>query len=240
MRWADFDGFVVLHGTDTIAYTASALSFMLRGTDKPVILTGSQIPLVAPRSDATENLQASILLAACASIREVCVYFGRRLLRGNRCSKLKSSAFDAFDSPNDPWLAEVGIDIDVHCDRLLPQGSRAFTVPAFDAQEVVVLQIYPGIPARVVEAVLGSQAVRGLILRCYGVGNAPDADPQWMVVLAAAVARGIAAVNTTQCPTGSVAQGAYATGTTLGRIGVVPGGDMTLEAAFAKLHVLLA
>lgn len=240
MRWEAFDGFVVLHGTDTMAYTASALSFMLRGTDKPVILTGSQIPLVAPRSDAAENLQAAMMLAARPSIREVCICFGRRLLRGNRASKLRSTGFDAFDTPNYPWLAEIGIDIALHPERLLPAAPRAFCAPAFDAQAVAVLHIYPGISARIVDAVLDSPAVRGLILRCYGVGNAPDADAELMAALARAVARGIVVVNTTQCLDGSVAQGAYATGAALDRIGVVAGGNMTLEAAFTKLHVLLA
>lgn len=239
-RWDDFDGFVVLHGTDTMAYTASALSFMLQGTDKPVILTGSQIPLAEQRSDTIENLQAAMLLAADASIHEVCICFGRRLLRGNRSSKVRTRSFDAFDSPNYPWLADIGIDITLHKERLLPQAARAFTVPTFDAQAVMVLQFYPGIQARMVEAMLDSSSVRGLILRSYGVGNAPDADEALMAVLAQAVARGIVVVNTSQCITGGVTQGAYASGAMLSRIGVVAASDMTLEAAFARLHVQLA
>jgi L-asparaginase len=239
-RWDDYTGFVVLHGTDTMAWSASALSFMLRGADKPVILTGAQIPLVAPRSDAPENLQTALLLAAGYPIREVCVYFSRRLLRGNRASKLKSTAFDAFDSPNWPHLAEVGIDIALNREALLPASARDFVVPAFDAEAVAVLAVYPGISARVVEAVLDSRALRALVLRTYGVGNAPDADPRLMDALARAVGRGIVVVNTTQCASGGVDQGSYATGASLARIGVVPGADMTLEAAFAKLHFLIA
>ena len=239
-RWDQFDGFVVLHGTDTMAYTASALSFMLRGTDKPVILTGSQIPLVEQRSDTIENLQAAMLLAADTSIREVCVCFGRRLLRGNRSSKLRTRSFDAFDSPNYPWLADIGIDITLHKERLLPPSLPAFTVPEFDPHAVVVLQFYPGIQARMVEAMLDSDSVRGVVLRSYGVGNAPDADEPLMLALANAVERGLVMVSTSQCIIGGVTQGAYASGAMLNRIGVVPASDMTLEAAFTKLHVLLA
>lgn len=239
-RWDDYDGFVVLHGTDTMAWTASALSFMLRGADKPVILTGAQIPLGEPRSDAAQNLHSALMLAAGGAIREVCVYFNHRLLRGNRSRKLKSTAFDAFDSPNWPPLAEVGIAVDIHRERLLSTTARDFKVPTYDPEAVAVLPIYPGISARVVGAMLDSPAVRGLILRSYGVGNAPDADPRLMDTLARAVARGVVVLNTTQCVSGAVEQGAYATGAALNRIGVVPGADLTLEAAFAKLHFLLA
>lgn len=239
-RWDDYQGFVVLHGTDTMAYTASALSFMLRGTDKPVILTGSQIPLVEQRSDTIENLQAAMLLADDPAIHEVCVCFGRRLLRGNRSSKLRTRSFDAFDSPNYSWLADIGIDIKLHKERLLQPTPRMFLVPEFDPQAVTVVQFYPGIHARMVEAMLASRSVRGLILRSYGVGNAPDADEALMEVIAKAVKRGVVVVSTSQCISGGVTQGAYASGASLNRIGVVPASDMTLEAAFAKLHVLLA
>ena len=239
-HWDDYDGFVVLHGTDTMAWTASALSFMLRGTDKPVILTGAQIPLSQPRSDAPQNLHAALTLAANPAIREVCVCFHHRLLRGNRSRKLKSTGLDAFDSPNWPALATIGIDIALNQAALLPAGPRNFVVPHFDTEAVAVLQVYPGMPVRIVEAMLDNPAVRGLVLRTYGVGNAPDADARFMGSLANAVARGIVIVNTTQCPNGRVEPAAYATGSAIARIGVVPGADMTLEAAFAKLHVLIA
>ncbi len=239
-RWDDYDGFVVLHGTDTMAWTASALSFMLRGTDKPVILTGAQIPLAEPRSDALENLETALLFAADPGIREVGLCFGRRLFRGNRSSKLKTSSFDAFGSPNYPPLAEVGIGVTLHRERLLVQRERDFVVPHFDPEAVAVLTVHPGLSARIVAAVVDDPAVRGLVLRSYGVGNVPDADPRLIEVLADAVARGVVVVNTSQCAVGGVAQGTYATGAVLTRIGVVPGGDMTLEAAFAKLHFLIA
>ncbi len=239
-RWEAWDGFVVLHGTDTMAWTASALSFMLLGTDKPVILTGAQIPLAQARSDAPANLQGALALAADPRIREVALYFGGRLLRGNRSRKVHADRFAAFDSPNCAPLAEAGIGITVHHDRLLPPAARDFALPAFERAAVAVLTIHPGLSAHAVEALLGDPAVRGLVLCSYGVGNAPDADGELLTVLGAAIARGVVVVNITQCVTGRVAQGSYATGAALARVGVVAGGDLTLEAAFAKLHVLIA
>lgn len=238
-HWAQYDGFVVLHGTDTLAYTASMLSFMLRGADKPVIVTGSQIPLAELRNDALDNLLTSLILAGNYRIPEVCVCFNGRLLRGNRSTKLKSAGFDAFDSPNFPWLGQVGIHIELQHTLLLAPGVRDFRVPAFDPDAVVVLQTYPGLSARVVNAVLDSSSVRGLVLQTYGVGNPPDANRPLIAALERASSRGVTVVNITQCAQGGVSQGAYATGATLNRIGVVPGSDLTLEAAFAKLHFLI-
>jgi L-asparaginase len=238
-RWEHYDGFVVLHGTDTMAWSASALSFLLRGADKPVILTGSQIPLLAPRSDAAANLQGALMLAT-QPIREVGLYFHHSLLRGNRSRKRHSMAFEAFDSPCYPPLAELGIDVVLHRDRLLPAAARDFVLPDFDADAVAVLTLYPGIAAGAVEAVLDAPARRGLVLHSYGTGNVPEAEPGLLAALERAVARGLTVVNVTQCVAGGVRQGAYATGAALERIGVVAAGDMTLEAAFAKLHVLLA
>ena len=237
--WDDYAGFVILHGTDTMAWTASALSFMLKGTDKPVILTGSQIPLIEPRSDALDNVRTAIMLAAEESLREVCIYFDRLLMRGNRCRKLRSNAFNAFDSPNFPYLANAGIRVKLNTERWLPPSAKDFQVPAFVPDAVAVLPIYPGISAGLAAAVLDSSDRRGLILESYGVGNVADANTGLMEVLAAAVKRGIVVVNTSQCPTGAVEQGTYATGAALERMGVVPVGDMTPEATFAKLHFLL-
>lgn len=239
-RWNVYTGFVVLHGTDTMAWSASALSFMLRGTDKPVIFTGSQIPLMQPRTDALANLQAALVLASQQPVREVGLCFGRQLLRGNRSCKRSGHQLDAFGSPNCPPLAELGIEIEVHTGRVLAPAERQFVFPVFDAEAVAVLTIYPGVSARVVEAMLSDPSTRGLVLRSYGVGNAPDANLALMAALDRAVQRGVVVVNTTQCATGSVVQGAYATGAALARIGVASGHDMTLEAAFAKLHMLLA
>lgn len=237
--WDDYAGFVILHGTDTMAWTASALSFMLKGTDKPVILTGSQIPLIEPRSDALDNVRTATMLAAEGSLREVCIYFDRLLMRGNRCRKLRSNAFNAFDSPNFPYLANAGIRVKLNTERWLAPSKKDFQVPAFEPDAVAVLPIYPGISAGLAAAVLNSPERRGLILESYGVGNVADANTGLMEVLAAAVKRGIVVVNTSQCPTGTVEQGTYATGAALERMGVVPVGDMTPEATFAKLHFLL-
>jgi L-asparaginase len=239
-RWQAYDGFVVLHGTDTMAYSASALSFMLRGADKPVIFTGAQIPLGEPDSDALANLLGALMLAGRQRIQEVCLYFGGRLLRGNRSTKLASEAFDAFDSPNYPQLADVGEDVALHADALLTPPPRTFVVPQFDAEAVAVLSVYPGISARIVDAIAVSPRVRGLVLRTYGVGNVPDAHITFIDSLARTIERGIVVLNTTQCVRGRVIPGTYATGAALDRIGVLPGGDMTLEAAFAKLHFVLA
>lgn len=240
-RWDAYDGFVVLHGTDTMAWTASALSFMLRGLDKPVILTGAQIPLTAPRSDALENLEMALILAAQHPIHEVGLCFGRKLFRGNRSRKTATDRFDAFDSPNYPAIAEAGIKIVLNRELLLAASPKAFFLPEhFDPEAVAVLTIHPGLSPRVVEAVLSDPSLRGVVLRSYGVGNVPEADARLLAALGAAVVRGVTVVNTTQCVIGAVAQDTYATGAALARIGVVSGGDMTLEAAFAKLHVLIA
>jgi len=239
-NWAQHDGFVVLHGTDTMAWSASALSFILRGTDKPVIFTGSQIPLVEPRSDALDNVEAALLFASHQPVREVGLYFGHRLLRGNRSRKLATAQFDAFDSPNCPPLAEVGIDITLHRERIVPASEKRFVVPAFDDGAVAVLTLHPGIQGSAVDALTASPRVRGLLLQTYGVGNAPLGNRELIAALERAAARGIILLNTTQCLIGGVSQETYATGAALARIGVIPAGDMTLEAAFAKLHFLLA
>lgn len=238
-QWDAYDGFVILHGTDTMAYTASALSFMLRGIDKPVIVTGSQIPMTELRNDALDNLVTALMLAGRAEISEVCIYFDGRLLRGNRGTKLKSAGFDAFDSPNHPWLGQVGIHIDLKRHLLLKPGRREFILPAFTADAVSVAQIYPGISARVIESHLEQDNVRGLILQTYGVGNVPDNNPALLRVLGRAVEQGKVILNISQCIQGKIDQGVYATGASLNSIGVIPGADLTLEAAFTKLHTLL-
>jgi L-asparaginase len=239
-RWDHYAGFVLLHGTDTLAYTASALSFMLAGINKPVILTGSQIPLAQLRNDALDNLVTAMLLAANPSISEVCICFNGRLLRGNRSVKVSSSGFDAFDSPSFPWLAKVGIEIELQPSLLLPAGIPDFRLASFDADAVAVLPLYPGIGAHIAEAILAGPAIRALVLQSYGAGNPPDANQALMRVLADASQRGITLLNITQCARGGVSQGTYASGAALNRIGVIPGSDLTLEAAFAKLQVLIA
>ncbi len=239
-HWDQYAGFVVLHGTDTMAYTASALSFMLPQQDKPVILTGSQIPLSQLRNDAVDNLVTTLLLASQPGLAEVCIYFNRRLLRGNRARKVKSSGLDAFDSPNFPRLGQAGIEINLRQELLLPPEPVRFDIRRYDPEAVVMLGVFPGMPARLVREALAPEAVKALVLMTYGVGNPPEAESGLLDELARAGERGQVVLNLTQCHQGAVSQGAYATGALLNRVGVVPGLDLTPEAAFAKLHHLVA
>jgi L-asparaginase len=239
-NWQEFDGFVVLHGTDTMTYTASALSFMLQGLDKPVIFTGSQIPLLETRNDATNNLLISLKLATNRTLREVCLYFNGRLMRANRASKLISNKLDAFDTPNLSKLGHVGIDIEINTDLLLKPSQPNFCIPNFNSDAVSVIPIYPGISAKIVDSVLKEEALQGLILLTYGVGNIPDKNTALMDVLEQGVLNNKVIVNISQCMQGGVSQGAYATGNSLNTIGVVSGADLSLEAAFTKLHYLFA
>ena len=238
--WAQYDGFVVLHGTDTLAWTASALSFILGGTDKPVVLTGSQIPWVESRTDARSNVEGAMQFAALPALREVAIFFGQQLLRGNRSSKLSSNQLSAFGSPNYLPLGHANIELQLFNERLLPVTPVEFSQPQFRDDAVAILTIYPGIPATTIDAMRHSGATRGLILRSYGAGNVPANNKAWMDALARACADDIAVLNVTQCSSGAVAQGTYQTSAALADMGVVSGADITLEAAFAKLHFLLA
>jgi len=238
-RWDDYDGFLLLHGTDTMAYTASALSFLFRRMDKPVILTGSQIPLCEPRSDAMDNLVNSLVLASNYPIAEVCICFHGRLLRGNRSIKFKSTGFDAFDSPNLPWLGKTGIQIELREDLLLPPAAAEMQTCQFIDGAVGVLQLYPGISHHFFSAALADASLKALVIQSYGVGNGPNRDPELLRMLAGAVERGISIVNITRCPQGSVLPLTYATGASLAKAGAISGADLTLEAAYTKLHVLL-
>lgn len=232
------DGVVLLHGTDTMAYTSSALAFMLEGLGKPVILTGSQVPLAEVRSDARENLIASLQLAARPDLHEVCVYFSGLLLRGCRATKVSASGFDAFDSPNEAPLGQIGVDI-----SLRPGGARApqpgpLQVAQLQDATVASLRLFPGIDATFVRNVL-QDPLQGLVLETFGAGNAPSRDAELLKALAEASARGVVIVNTTQCLRGRVDMGGYATGSALSEAGVVGGADMTPEAALTKLIYLL-
>jgi L-asparaginase len=232
-------GAVVLHGTDTMAYTASALSFLLAGLDRPVVLTGAQIPLAEVRSDARENLVTALLLACDARLREVAVYMNGRLLRGNRCTKVSSVGFDAFDSPNLPALAEVGVDVRWRDALLRPATAPPLRALRLRSVPVVALRLFPGITGATLRQVL-RDPVRGLVLETYGAGNAPTRDDDLLDAIAEATARGVVIVNVTQCLRGAVRMDAYAAGRGLLAAGVVSGGDMTAEAALTKLTVLLS
>lgn len=239
-----FDGFVILHGTDTMAYTASALSFMLEGLQKPVVLTGSQLPIGVLRTDGKENLISAIELAAAqdeqghAMVPEVCVYFGSTLLRGNRSTKASAERFDAFCSYNCPPLATVGININFNRKVILtPEADKPFTPHTELDNSVIAITLFPGIRPQVIEHVFEMPDLRGIVLRTYGSGNAPQ-QPWLLNAITGATESGKVVVNITQCDAGAVEMGLYETGNQLLKAGVVSGGDMTVECAVTKLMYL--
>lgn len=238
-RYPEVDGVVVLHGTDTMAFTASALSFLLDGLAKPVVVTGSQLPLVEVRSDARENLFAALQLAARDDLHEVCVYFNGKLLRGNRSTKVSASGYDAFDSPNEAPLGSVGVDVTLRSGAARPPQSGPLRVHPVRDVTVAALRLFPGIRAELLHNVL-QPPVQGVVLETYGAGNAPTREPALLDAVREATARGVVVVNCTQCLHGRVDMSGYATGSALLDVGVVSGADMTPEAALSKLIWLLS
>src|SRR3954452_5236805 len=236
-RHADHPGFVVLHGTDTMAYSASALSFLLPDFGKPVVVTGSQIPVARTRSDGRQNFIGALEVAARSEVREVSLLFGELLLRGNRATKIDASGLDAFDSPRFPPLAEIGIDIVVDHSRVRRDGGEP-GIATGRLGNVAAVRLFPGFSATTL-ANLCRPPLQGLVLEAYGAGNGPSNDGEFLSVIETATSDGIVVVVVTQCVRGSVQPGAYATGSALMRAGAVPGYDMTTEAALTKLAVLL-
>jgi L-asparaginase len=242
--YEEHDGFIILHGTDTMSYTASALSFMLEGLGKPVILTGSQLPVSALRTDARENLIAAIEIAAAEKdgiplIPEVCVYFEFKLLRGNRTTKYSSEDFNAFISPNYPPLAESGVRLKYHTHRVLKdQVGNHINIQARLDNNIAFLKIFPGISQYVFEAVLNTRGLKAVILETFGAGNAPTDNWIYEKIKSANEA-GMIFLNITQCSEGSVEMGRYETSEHLIKAGVISGFDSTPEAAVTKLMFLL-
>ena len=232
-----YDGFIILHGTDTMAYTASALSFMLENLTKPVIVTGSQIPLAELRSDGQVNLLNALFIAANYPIPEVTLFFNNKLFRGNRARKIDADGFDAFDSPNCDPLLTAGINIETRY-AVNKDLKGTLQVSPVESQPIGVVTLYPGISPEVIRNTL-MQPVKALILLSYGVGNAPQSEAL-LSQFRRAEDQGIVVLNCTQCLRGKVNMSGYATGTSLREAGVVSGTDMTPEAALAKLHYLLS
>lgn len=233
-----YDGFVILHGTDTMAYTASALSFILHGLDKPVVLTGSQIPLCEVRSDARDNLITSIIIAGEGKAKEVCLYFGGNLLRGNRSTKTSADHLVAFDSPNYPHLAEVGIEVKYNKGALGNFGGNLEYRP-FSPVPIGVLKVFPGIQFGLFESII-TEKLSGVVLETFGAGNIPGGGDELLPIIKKAFKAGAVVTVCSQCVAGSVSLGTYETSSALKKAGAVSGKDMTTESAVAKLYHLFS
>lgn len=243
-NYVKYDAFVVLHGTDTMSFTASALSFMLEGLQKPIILTGSQLPIGDLRTDAKENIITSIYIATLKKkneslIKEVGIYFEYKLFRGNRTTKFSAEQFDAFRSSNYPFLIESGVNLHINHQLLYNPPQKSLNVYKKFSQNVAILKLFPGITLQVVVAVLNIPDIKGIILETFGSGNA-STEKWFLNLIEEAVSKGIIIVNVTQCLAGSVIQGKYEASSLLKNIGVISSKDMTTESALTKMMLGLA
>jgi L-asparaginase len=238
-----YDGFVILHGSDTMAYSASALSFMIENLSKPIIFTGSQLPIGVLRTDARENFITALEMAVmkqdgASKVNEVCIYFEYHLLKGNRTTKFSSSHFNAFASDNYPALAEAGVNLKFNDTLLRVHNGKPTLFHKKLDENIAILKIFPGMTKAYVDGILAIKGLRAVIMESFGSGNAPT-DEWFLNCLSDAIARGIVIVNVTQCQSGAVFQGKYKTSSDLNEIGVLSGQDITTEAAIAKLMYLL-
>ena len=234
-NYEKIDGFVILHGSDTMAYSASAISFILEGLQKPVIFTGSQIPIGARRTDAIENLITSIEIASSGKVKEVCIYFENKLLRGNRTVKINSEQFEAFISPNYPSLADIGINIKYNLNNLYKSTKKNLKINSNISSDVAILKLFPGISEKVVKSILHS--ANNIVLETFGAGNATD-KPWFIKQLQDAIKKQVFIVNCSQCLIGEVSQEKYEVSAYLNKIGVVSAKDMTTESSITKLMFL--
>ncbi|MFZ9586000.1 MAG: asparaginase [Crocinitomicaceae bacterium] len=243
-HYQEYDGFVILHGSDTMAFSASALSFMLQGLKKPIVFTGSQLPIGTIRTDGKENLITAIEIAGMkdengeAMLQEVAVYFEYSLYRGNRSAKISANQFEAFQSPNYPELAKAGVQIEWQKDRLFRTSLPEFKAFHSLNNSVALIRLFPGMNFEFYQGIFKDDRVQAIVLETYGAGNAPS-DVLFQSLVSSFISRGGIVLNITQCGSGAVQQGAYQTSSFFERIGVISGRNLTSEAAVTKLMHLL-